>query len=229
MMKDTMSINTWRFGIMENIKGFIFDMDGVLTETSENHYLAWQALAEELGITIDRSLNEQLKGVSRMDSLNIILNHGGLENKFSEEEKIALATKKNNHYVSMIEKFTPDNLLEGVRPFLEELRSKNIKIGVASASRSAVKLLNLLGIADLVDYVVDPTTVASKPSPEIFLAAAKGLGLEPGECIGVEDAAAGIASIKSAGMYAIGIGRAQDLPQADTLYQSPKELSQFII
>lgn len=211
--------------MLNNIKGIIFDMDGVITETSEYHYMAWKLLASHIGIYIDRNINEQLKGVSRMDSLDVILKHGNRENDFTETERLALATTKNKRYVDMINQFDKSNLLPGVEELFLELKVLGIKIGVASASHSAVNLIDLLGIKEYVDFVVDPGTVPSKPAPDIFLAAAEGLGLKPSECIGVEDAVAGVESIKKAKMYAVGIGDAKVLNKADIVFKTPAEIS----
>lgn len=210
---------------MNKIKGFIFDMDGVITETSEYHYMAWKLLASHIGIYIDRSINEQLKGVSRMDSLNVILKHGNKEDEFTETERLALATTKNKRYVDMINQFNKDNLLPGIEELFMHLKVLGIKIGIASASHSAAKLVDLLGIKEYVDFIVDPGTVPSKPAPDIFLAAAEGLGLKASECIGVEDAVAGIESIKSAKMFAVGIGDSQILHNADVVYAKPLDIS----
>ena len=210
---------------MNKIRGFIFDMDGVITETSEYHYMAWKLLASHIDIYIDKKVNEQLKGISRMDSLEIILKHGNRENDFSETDKLALATAKNKRYVNMINQFNKNNLLPGVEALFKELKALGIKIGIASASHSASKLVELLEISEYVDFVVDPGTVPSKPAPDIFLAAAKGLGLKPAQCIGVEDAVAGIESIKSAKMYAVGIGERTILDKADVVYKSPENIA----
>lgn len=199
-------------------------MDGVITETSEYHYMAWKLLASHIGIYIDRNINEQLKGVSRMDSLDVILKHGNRGNDFSETERLALATSKNKRYVDMISQFNKDNLLPGVEDLFKELKVLGIKIGIASASHSAVKLIELLGIKEYVDFIVDPGTVPSKPAPDIFLAAAEGLGLKPSECIGVEDAVAGIESIKKAKMFAVGIGDALILNKADIVFKRPADI-----
>jgi len=199
-------------------------MDGVITETSEYHYMAWKLLASHIGIYIDRNINEQLKGVSRMDSLEVILKHGNRENDFSETEKLALATTKNKRYVDMINQFNKENLLPGVEELFKELKVLGIRIGIASASHSAAKLVDLLGIEEYVDFIVDPGTVPSKPAPDIFLAAAKGLGLKPSQCIGVEDAVAGVESIKKAKMYAIGIGDSEILGAANVVYKTPGEI-----
>lgn len=209
----------------KEIKGFIFDMDGVITDTSEYHYTAWKLLASKIGIYIDHDVNESLKGISRMASLDVILKHGHRENDFSEAEKMALATQKNKQYVEMINQFTPENLLEGVDPLLKELKTLGIKVAIASASKSADKLVGLLGIRDRIDYIVNPSEVPGKPAPDIFLKAAEGLGLKADECIGIEDAKAGVEAIKSAGMLAIGIGNQTVLSQADIVFKEPKDIN----
>lgn len=209
---------------MSKIKGFIFDMDGVITDTSEYHYTAWKLLASKLDIYIDREVNEKLKGVSRMASLDIILEHGGKLEAYTEAEKLAMATQKNKHYVDMISRFTPENLLPGVGELFDELKVLGIKIGIASASKSASHLVDLLGIREQVDFIADPAGILGKPAPDIFLSAAKGLGLDPLACIGVEDAIAGITAIKAAGMYAVGIGEKSVLTQADIVFKEPKDI-----
>jgi len=211
--------------LLNKIKGFIFDMDGVITETSEYHYMAWKLLASHIGIYIDRNINEQLKGISRMDSLNIILKHGNREKDFTETERLALATSKNKRYVDMISQFNKSNLLPGVEDIFKELKARGIKIGIASASHSANKLIELLGIKEYVDFIVDPGTVPSKPAPDIFLAAAKGIGVKPSQCIGVEDAIAGIESIKHAKIYAVGIGDSDVLKAANVVYKTVADIS----
>lgn len=210
---------------MANIRGFIFDMDGVITETSENHYLAWKVLASNIGIYIDRSLNEQLKGVSRMASLEVILKHGGKENDYSDSEKLKLATKKNHHYVDMISRVDESDLLEGILELLIDLKKEGYRIAIASASHSGRRLVELLGIEAYIDYIVDPSTVESKPEPDIFLEAAKGIQLKPVECIGIEDAIAGVEAIKAAGMIAVGIGDKTQLSQADIVYKKPSDIN----
>ena len=209
---------------MRTIKGFIFDMDGVLTETSENHFFAWKALAKSIGIEIDRHINEQLKGISRQASLEVILRSKRKENDFTPEEKEKLMTEKNNAYVEMINQFDQSNLLPGVYAMLEALNKKGIKVAIASASRSAEMLSRLMNIEQFVDYIVDPTTVPGKPEPDIFIKAAQGLGLIPTECVGVEDAVAGIEAIKSAGMFAVGIGSSSQLSKADIVYDTPIQM-----
>lgn len=212
-------------GIMTKYKLFIFDMDGVITETSEQHYQAWKQCANELGIEIDRTFNEKLKGVSRMDSLERILAYGNRANDFTAEEKAELAFKKNENYKEMILKCTKEDLFEGVKTLFEGLKEKGIKIAIGSASKNAPTLVNLLGIKDYIDYIVDPASVEKgKPAPDIFLKAAHDLGVDPTECVGVEDAEAGVEAIKSAGMLAVGIGDASVLNQADIVYPHTKDI-----
>lgn len=198
------------------LEAVIFDLDGVLTDTANVHYHAWKRLADELGIDFDREVNRRLKGVDRMASLEIILERAG--RTFDEAEKAALAERKNRHYRTEIEAFTPDDLLPGALAALNAVKAAGLGIGLASASRNAPALLERLGIADRFDFIADPAQVArGKPDPEIFLAAARGLGVEPAACLGVEDAAAGIAAIKAAGMSALGIGDRAELAAADAV------------
>jgi beta-phosphoglucomutase len=199
-----------------NLKGVIFDLDGVIADTAVVHHAAWKKLAADIDIPFDDSVGERLKGVDRRASLEILLEKAS--RAYSEAEKEALATRKNDYYRQQIERFGPQNLLPGARTAIESVRSAGLKTALASASRNAPLLLEKLGIADLFDYVVDANHIRrAKPDPEIFLAAARGLGLAPSECLGVEDAAAGIASIHSAGMTAVGIGQPHALAGADLL------------
>jgi beta-phosphoglucomutase len=210
---------------MTEIKAFVFDMDGVLTETSEQHYLAWKTLAEKLDISINREFNERLKGVSRMESLDEILKYGGQLDKYSEEEKIEFAIQKNENYKKMIESITEENLFEGVRELFEKLKQRGIKIAIGSASRNAPTLIDNMGIRKYIDYIVNPDEISKgKPAPDTFLKAAKELGFAPSQCIGVEDAIAGVEAIKAAGMYAIGIGDAITLSKADVVYKETKDI-----
>lgn len=200
-------------------KAVIFDLDGVIADTAVVHHAAWQKLAGEIGVPFDDSIGERLKGVDRRGSLDILLE--GADRQYTEVEKEALAARKNDYYRQQVERLGPQNLLPGARAAIESVRQAGLKIGLASASRNAPLLLQRLGIAELFDCVVDANLISrSKPDPEIFLAAASALGVAPGECLGVEDAAAGIASIHAAGMVAIGIGHAQALAGADVVLPS---------
>lgn len=199
---------------MSRFKAVIFDLDGVITDTAHYHYLAWKRLAEAQGVQFDEAFNEQLKGIDRMGSLDLIL--AGAARSYRIEEKLALAEAKNRHYQELIAGMSAADLLPGALDALAAVRAAGLRIGLASVSKNAFTVLERLGIRARFDYVVDAALIAnSKPHPEIFLTAARALGVAPGDCLGVEDAAAGVASIKSAGMWALGIGSPDVLAQAD--------------
>ncbi|MDN5372723.1 MAG: beta-phosphoglucomutase [Carnobacterium sp.] len=207
------------------IKGFIFDLDGVLTDTAEYHYLAWKKLADRLGIQLDRKMNEQLKGISRMDSLDRILAIGNQMDRYTLEEKEELADEKNEDYKELILEVTPNDLLPGIANLLADLRAKDIRLALASASKNGPVIMERLGIADMFDTVVDPATLAKgKPNPEIFIKGAQQLKLKPIECVGVEDAQAGIKSINAAGIFSVGVGTKEMMKEADYAVTSTKEL-----
>lgn len=207
------------------IKGFIFDLDGVLTDTAEYHYLAWKKLADRLGIQLDREMNEQLKGISRMDSLDRILAIGNQMDRYTLEEKEKLADEKNEDYKELILEVTPNDLLPGIANLLADLRAKDIRLALASASKNGPVIMERLGIADMFDTVVDPATLAKgKPDPEIFIKGAQQLKLKPIECVGVEDAQAGIKSINAAGIFSVGVGTKEMMKEADYAVTSTKEL-----
>ena len=199
-----------------NIQAFIFDLDGVIADTAVFHYQAWKALANRLGFDIDHEFNETLKGVGRMDSLNRVLAHGGIQ--MSEAQKHIEAEQKNREYVELISHMTPADLLPGAHEALLAVRAAGLKVALASASKNGPMILERLEVAGLFDTIVDPSLLKNgKPDPEIFLTAAKQLGLAPHACIGVEDAISGIEAIKSAGMFAVGIGDANVLAQANVV------------
>ncbi|MBC9826006.1 MULTISPECIES: beta-phosphoglucomutase [Carnobacterium] len=207
------------------IKGFIFDLDGVLTDTAEYHYLAWKKLADRLGIQLDRKMNEQLKGISRMDSLDRILAIGNQMDRYTLEEKEKLADEKNEDYKELILEVTPNDLLPGIANLLADLRAKDIRLALASASKNGPVIMERLGIADMFDTVVDPATLAKgKPDPEIFIKGAQQLKLKPIECVGVEDAQAGIESINAAGIFSVGVGTKEMMKEADYAVTSTQEL-----
>ncbi|HHW68292.1 MAG: beta-phosphoglucomutase [Epulopiscium sp.] len=207
------------------VKGVIFDLDGVITDTAGYHFLAWSHLAKEIGIEIDEEFNEKLKGVSRMESLEAILKYGNKENEFTWEEKEALATKKNEHYKELIQNISKKDILPGIEALLKELKANNIKIALGSASKNAPVILKQLGIEEYFDYVVDANQIKnSKPAPDIFIDALKGLNLKPEEAVGVEDAEAGIEAIHGAGMVAIGVG-----VNGDVNVNSTEELTYDVI
>jgi beta-phosphoglucomutase len=200
-------------------KAVIFDLDGVITDTAHYHYLAWKRTADSVGAPFDEAFNEQLKGVDRMGSLRLILARA--PRSYSEEEQLALADAKNRHYQELIATMTPEDLLPGALRALEEVRTAGLRIGLASVSKNAFTVLDRLGIRDRFDDVVDAATIRnSKPHPEIFLTAAEHLGVAPEDCLGVEDAAAGVAAIKDAGMFAVGVGSPEVLYRADRVIPS---------
>lgn len=204
---------------MSHYQAVIFDLDGVITDTAHYHYLAWKRLAESLGLPFDEAFNEQLKGVDRMGSLELILAQGS--RSYTQEEKRTLADAKNRHYVELIATMTPGDVLPGVLRALDEVRAAGLKIGLASVSKNAFTVLDKLGIRNRFDEVVDAALIAnSKPHPEIFLTAARQLGVDAAHCLGVEDAVAGVASIKDAGMVAVGVGSPQVLTRADVVIPS---------
>ncbi|ELX11905.1 beta-phosphoglucomutase [Janthinobacterium sp. HH01] len=204
---------------MSRFKAVIFDLDGVITDTAHYHYLAWKRLAESQGVHFDHAFNENLKGIDRMGSLDLIL--ASSKRVYTQEEKLALADEKNRHYQELIATMSSADLLPGAVRALDVVRAAGLRIGLASVSKNAFTVLGRLGITDKFDYVVDAATIArGKPDPEIFLKAARELGVAPEDCLGVEDAVAGVASIKSAGMFALGIGHPFVLTQADVVITS---------
>ncbi|MBC2304510.1 beta-phosphoglucomutase [Listeria booriae] len=210
---------------MEKLEGIIFDLDGVITDTAEFHYLAWKKLADKFGIEIDRDFNETLKGVSRTDSLERILAYGGRSADFDAKEKAEMAEWKNDVYKEMIEAIQPSDILPGIASFLKELKEAGIRTAIASASKNAEMILRSLGIRDQFDYVVDAAKITkSKPDPEVFLKALELLGLSADVCIGVEDAASGVDAIKDAKMRAVGIGSVDILGRADLVLASTADL-----
>lgn len=202
---------------MSHFRAAIFDLDGVLADSATAHYTAWRRLAHELGIGFTPHDNEALKGVDRMGSLRHILALG--DQTRPEAEMLALATRKNGYYLEAIAHLSPADLLPGARALVDAARAAGLGCAVASASRNAPLLLDRLGIAPLFDFIADAGVIArGKPAPDIFLACADALGVLPGECIGFEDALAGIEAIRAAGMYAVGIGDPAVLGEADIVY-----------
>ncbi|PCD08751.1 beta-phosphoglucomutase [Peribacillus simplex] len=205
------------------IDAVVFDLDGVITDSAHYHFLAWRELARELGIGIDEVFNERLKGVSRMDSLELILQEGNQQNDFTLSEKETMAEKKNLHYCEFLKKLTPQDILPGILELITHIKFEGISIGLASVSRNASTVLKALQLEETFDYVVDAAKVKkSKPDPEIFLTACKQLDANPKRSIGIEDASAGIDSIKASGMFAVGVGKA--LFKADYQVHATKEL-----
>ncbi|WP_438348779.1 beta-phosphoglucomutase [Paenibacillus sp. FA6] len=210
------------------VKAVLFDLDGVITDTAEYHYIAWKQLAEQLDIEMDKEFNERLKGVSRMESLERILIHANRQNDFTLAEKTDLATQKNTEYVKLLDNVTPADVYAGILELLVELKTADVRAVVASASKNAPQILRSLELTEYFDYVVDPDEVEhGKPAPDIFLRGAEVVGVTPEYCIGIEDAQAGIEAIKSAHMFAVGIGQEEILKPsgADIVLPSTETLT----
>lgn len=202
----------------------IFDLDGVIVDTARYHFLAWKRLSDQLGINFTEDDNERLKGVSRMASLDIILDIG--KKNLSPEQKLEYATQKNNWYVDYISKMTPSEILPGGLDFIKELKRAGILVAVGSASKNTPDILKRVGILHLFDAVADGNNVKNaKPDPEVFLKAAELLNVSPSVCTVFEDAAAGVQAALSAGMMCIGIGSAQILKDAHFIVKGLHEMN----
>lgn len=211
-----------------NSKGFIFDLDGVIVDTAKYHYMAWKGLANSLGISFSKAQNEQLKGVSRVDSLNKILSWGNLT--LSDKEFVSWMTLKNQEYLSYIEKMDDGEILPGVKNTLLMIHAKGHLIALGSASKNARLILEKVGLISHFDCIIDGTNVTkAKPDSEVFLKAAEGLGLKPDQCIVFEDAAAGIQAANAANMISIGIGSEEFLFDADMVLSGMQELDESMI
>lgn len=191
-------------------KTVIFDLDGVICFTDKFHYQAWKALADRLGIYFDEVINNRLRGVSRMASLDIILERSDKE--YTQEEKDAFAAEKNDTYRELLKNMNPADLTDEVRDTLVELRSRGYKLTIGSSSKNTKFILEQIGLGDFFDAIADGTDITrSKPDPEVFLISAKKIGVDPGDCVVVEDAKSGIQAAKAAGMTALALlGDAKD-------------------
>lgn len=205
------------------ISAYIFDLDGVIVDTARYHYQAWRRLANELGFDFTEEQNEQLKGVSRIRSLEIILDLGNIS--ADEAEKSDMAARKNAWYLEYIDRMDEQEILPGVADFLKTLKAAGKKIALGSASKNAQKILEHVKLTQYFDAIVDGTRVTeAKPNPEVFLKAAEMLDTAPEHCVVFEDAQAGIEAALRAGMYAIGIGSADVLQQAHLVLPGLKDL-----
>lgn len=208
-------------------QGIIFDLDGVLLSTDEMHYEAWKSVADELGIPFDRTVNNRLRGVSRMESLEIILERS--TRSFSHEEKEMLATRKNDRYRTLLKSLTPDAVAPEVRNTLSVLKERGYKLAVGSSSKNTKLILSLTELEHFFDAVSDGTNITrSKPDPEVFLKAAEFIGLKPEDCAVVEDAVAGIDAANAGGFMSIGIGDAAAYEKTDIVIESLQDLLQKI-
>lgn len=196
-------------------KACLFDLDGVIVDTAKYHYQAWRSLARRLGFDFSPAHDERLKGVSRMASLDILLEVGGISG-VSDADKQRMADEKNAEYVSLISRMTPDEVLPGAEDFLRSLRAAGIRTALGSASKNAMTILDRLQLTPLFDAIVDGTKVAkAKPDPEVFLRGAEALGVAPAECVVFEDAEAGIEAAIAGGMRCVGIGSPDILGRAN--------------
>jgi len=206
------------------IKACIFDLDGVIVDTAKYHFIAWRNIARDLGFEFTEIHNERLKGVSRMRSLEILLEVGGIS--LDEQTKISLAKRKNDEYLEYITKMTPDEILPGASAFLKDLRNNGILTALGSASKNSMIILNRLNIASLFDAIIDGNKVSkAKPDPEVFLKGAEELKIPPANCIVFEDAEAGVEAAIAAGMKCIGIGDPLILAKANAVIPGFKDLN----
>ena len=190
-------------------QGIIFDLDGVICSTDEYHYLAWKALADRLGIPFDRERNNLLRGVSRMASLEIILEKS--DRTFDDEEKAAFAEEKNTLYRQLLGRMSPADLSEDVKTTLEALRKTGLKLAIGSSSKNTPFILERIGLGDFFDAVADGNCIThSKPHPEVFLKAAEMIGLPPAACLVVEDAHAGVEAAVAGGFACAAMGDARE-------------------
>ncbi len=207
------------------LKSFIFDLDGVITDTAKYHYLAWKRLASELKLNFNEENNELLKGVSRIRSFEIILELNNAQDRFSDEEKEHFTDLKNEYYKEYVERITEADILKGIPELIAKAREKGINCALASVSKNAPRIIELLGISESFDYVADAGKIKnSKPDPEIFLNCAESLGSNPCECVAFEDSQAGIEAIHSANMLSVGIGVAVTSVAPDYCLKSTSEL-----
>jgi beta-phosphoglucomutase len=195
------------------VEAVIFDLDGVVVSTDEYHYQGWKKLADDEGISFSREDNERCRGVSRMGSLEVVLEKATCS--YSLEEKEEMATRKNNYYVEMLQNISPDDILPGAMEFIRALQKRGIKTAIGSSSRNAPVILERIGLSETFDAVADGNDIRrSKPDPEVFLLAAEKLGIAPERCWVVEDANAGVEAAVAAGMKCLAVGSAAGCPGA---------------
>lgn len=208
------------------IRGLIFDLDGVICYTDQYHYQAWKQIADRENIPFDEKVNDRLRGVSRMESLNIILE--AAQRTYTEKEKLQMATEKNDAYRMLLKQMSPADLSQSVRDTLETLKAKGYRLAIGSSSKNAGMILDRIGLGNFFHAVADGNQITrSKPDPEVFLCAAEMLKLKPEECVVVEDAEAGIDAALAGGFTAVGLGNAVKQYQADAHIARLEELLQL--
>ncbi|WP_420322100.1 beta-phosphoglucomutase [Flagellimonas sp.] len=208
------------------IKGFIFDLDGVITDTAELHFEAWKTLADENGWDFDREINDQLRGISRLDSMQVILDHNGIS--LDEIAKADLANQKNEIYVKSLDEMTPADYLPGAKELLTHLRTEGFAVALGSSSKNAEKVLMQLNARAYFDVIGDGHSVTqSKPAPDIFLFAAEKLNLQPSECLVFEDAERGVDAAKIGGFHSVGIGPKDRVGHADLRFDTMEQATLF--
>jgi len=209
------------------IKAIIFDLDGVIVSTDDFHYQAWKCLADKEGIYFDREINNRLRGVSRRESLEIVLERS--RKQYSEVEKHAMMEYKNNKYIKMLDNLTADAILPGIKSLLAYLENENYQIAIGSSSKNTKKILCQINLFNRFAAIADGTDIKrSKPAPDVFLAAAEKLGVKPKDCAVIEDALAGIQAANAAGMLSIAIHDATQYNEADISIQKPTDLIKIL-
>ncbi len=209
---------------MSQIKAFLFDLDGVIVDTAIYHYQAWRRLANELGFDLSEEFNETLKGVSRMESLDLILAHGGLT--LPDEKKTELAAQKNGWYLDLVSRMTSDDILPGVPTFFSQVRKAGLQTALGSVSKNAPMILERIGMSNAFDAIIDGTKISKgKPDPEVFTKGAIELEVSPDECVVFEDAVAGVEAGKRATMFVVGLGSPDLLARADLVAPSLENLT----
>lgn len=212
---------------MNKINAVIFDLDGVICSTDQYHYLAWKALADRLHLPFDTGVNAKLRGVSRMESLDLVL--GAKSGQYSEQEKLALAEEKNQIYKQFLSTMTPDDLSEDVRKTLDTLRARGYRLAIGSSSKNTKQILKQLGLGTFFDVVADGTMIThSKPDPEVFLLAASMLGVAPEEAVVIEDATSGVRAALAGRFLAIGIRNEENDPGSDITIKKLSNLLQIL-
>jgi kojibiose phosphorylase len=203
--------------------GVLFDLDGVITDTSELHYRSWQRIAADLGLAFDRAANEHLRGLGRQESLAVLL--GSRMSEFDDAQQAEILTRKNQDYLDLVARLGPADVFDGIAGLMRGLRSSGARLAVASSSRNARRVIDRLGVANLLDTVVDGNDAPlSKPDPQVFLFAAERLGVPAGRCVVIEDAASGVDAALAARMQVVGVGPAERVGRATVRVARPEDL-----